>query len=231
MDYRLVAILAVALLAGLAALLLVQAYTTDRYVSAPNIGGSVDVKIFIADEDGNVIAEVDPRTPHVLGFFDYDYGAGGSTLEGDEHVYIGITVNYKLVDMKSASVTFQITSGPGSPKSYTVSVPSSSLGQGTKYGKSSHTFDMGTVSSLFGTTTGTVTKTWGFKVTISGTGLDGKTYSGYKTGSCSLTLSITAQYVPTPSITITGVSGSASYLSVSPLAAVTRLLSITPVPP
>lgn len=231
MDYRLASLLLGLTLAGVLGLFMVQAYTTDRSIQAPQMGGGVEVRIFIADSDGNVVAEVEPSTPYMLGFFDYDYGAGGETLEGNEHVYIGITVNYKLVDMKSGSVTFQITSGPGSPKSYTVSIPSTGLGKGAKYGKGSHTFDMGTVQSLFGTSTGTVTKTWGFKVTVKATGLDGKTYTGYKTGSCSLTLSITAQYVPTPSVTITGVSGTASYLSVSPLAAIARLLSLTPPAP
>jgi len=200
----LIAAIIIMLIAGIAFI----AGRTDNRLSAPNMEGEVTVKYRFVAPNGTTVYELEPSTATALGYTSIEYYVGDIKISGDYIVFVDITVKFTVTDISSATVTFKITSGPGSPKSSSVSVTGS---KGSKSFTKTASFDVGTVGGIFGSSPGTYTKSWDFAVSISGTGLDGKSYSASKSGSCSLTVTIKELYVPTPSIVISSVSGSVGY--------------------
>ena len=220
MRYTLILAILIIAVVALASVVFFMAGRVDNRFSAPNIEGSTGVGFRFVAPNGTTVLVVEPRSVIILGYASVKYHVGGTEIGGDYSIYIDITAEFTLTDMKNATVLFEITSGPGAYKSAYVQVTG---GEGSITYTRTGSIEVGTVSEIFGDVPGTYTKEWGFNVFIGGIGLDGEYYTAHKKGTCSLTVTVEATFKPEPSIEITSVSAKVGYAPHSTMSIV-RLL-------
>jgi len=174
----------------------------DNTFNNEKCNASVKVGIKLVSKNGTVIF-LDCNTYSVLGY--YSYKINNINVEENTEVHIYCEVTFSSGDMKNLYLILDVLQGKGAPKSNRIDVSKYVNRKGVK---ESISVCMGTVKGLC-SGTGSHSLTWKCRVTLKGTGLDGKTYSASK--SFTVSLNVKVEYIYTPYVRIDGVNAGVSY--------------------